>query len=1001
MLFGLDSGADVIQEALGALNDPRQAQDAIDAAYHRGVVVVSSMADEASKHPNLPASLEHTMDVNSVTTLSSNPLGGGTNQGYLALNGCTNFGGHTFVSIPSSSCSSEATGEAAGMVGLIESYARQLDIAPNPALTSWRPGDNVLSADEAMQIVRSTADDIDFSTPNAVDPANNFGTPSGSPILDTVRYPSTRGWDATFGYGRVNTYEMLKAVRDGRIPPEAMIDAPAWFDVLGTTGTAAVTGRVAAPRATSYDYQVQWAPGFEPPLYPATDHWTTAVTRTGLTAPVSGTLATLDLAAIAATLPDGGNGTPVDPSMQDRPDEEKFSVRVRVVVTAHGGAGDGLTGEMHKQVFVHHDPDLMAGMPVKVAGASTSSPRFVDLLGDGHQELLLATADGEIHAYRSDMTELPGFPLLGDVSPWWPAGSPAAQADHIPIHRGAFGVGAPAVGDLYHDGHLEIVDTDLDGKVYVWSATGARLATMSVNPAYSRDDPADQNEFNRTKPQFASSPSLGDLDGDGKLEIVAAAMDRHVYAWHGDGSPVAGFPVLLVDPTKVSSVDPVSHEVTFTPSSGVGEGGELVATPTVADVNGDGRPEIVVGAQEQYVEPPNIGDGADVLGLLGAAGTPGNSRLYVISPDGTDAHQSNATADPDAQAYLPGWPVKVSQLATSLLPTIGDGVAMPAVVGDVDPANPGPEIVATSSAGTLYVFDAQGHGVYGSTAAGDNPVTWAGGLALQNAGRFGANRNSNDIVASLMGLSGPTLGELQGGGTKEIAANTAGLTRFIDLLANDLQLPNDDQLSAWDGATGNELAGSPHTTTDLALFVAPAIADVDADGHNEVIAGNGLYTLDAVDAAGDEPAGWPKLTGGWSIGTPGVGDWDGDGKLEVAQQRRDGYLLVWHTRGTATPAWGSYGCDSFNSGACVDTAPATVVPTTTSTTSTTVGPSSTTTPPATVASAAGPTSTSTGGGTLPLTGVDSVVLLLAAGGLIAAGSWLVAWRRRRLARSGP
>ncbi len=1000
VLFGLDSGADVIQEALGALNDPRQAQDAIDAAYHRGVVVVASMADEASKHPNLPASLEHTMDVNSVTTLSSNPLGGGTNEGYLALNGCTNFGGHTFVSIPSSSCSSEATGEAAGMVGLVESYARQLGIAPNPALTGWRPGDNVLSADEAMQIVRSTADDIDFSTPNAVDPANNFGTPNGSPILDTVRYPSTPGWDATFGYGRVNTYEMLKAVRDGRIPPEAMIDSPAWFDLLGATGTAAVTGRVAAPRAQSYDFQVQWAPGFEPPLYPATDHWTTVASRTGLTAPTSGTLATLDLASIAAALPDDARGAPVDPSMQDRPDEEKFSVRIRVVVTAHGGSGDGLAGEMQKQVFVHDDPDLVSGMPVAVPGASTSSPRFVDLLGDGHQELLLATADGEIHAFRPDMTELPGFPLLADVSPWWPSTSPTATADHVPIHRGAFGVGAPAVGDLYHDGHLEIVDTDLDGKAYVWSATGQRLATMSVDPAYSRDDPSDQNEFNRTKPQFASSPSLGDLDGDGKLEIVAAAMDRHVYAWHGDGTPVAGFPVLLVDPTKVSSVDPTSHEVTFAPGSGVGEGGELVATPTVADVNGDGHPEIVVGAQEQYVEQPNIGDGADVLGLLGAAGTPGNSRLYVVAPNGTDASYPNSSPNPDAQAYLPGWPVKVSQLATSLLPTIGDGVAMPAVVGDVDPANPGPEIVAASSAGTLYVFDAQGHSVYGSTAAGDNPVTWAGGLSLQNADRFGADRNSNDIVASLMGLSGPTLGELQGGGTKEIASNTAGLTRFIDLLANDLQLPNDDQLSAWDGATGDELPGSPHTTTDLALFVAPAIADVDGDGHNEEIAGNGLYTVDAVDAAGHEPAGWPKLTGGWSIGTPAVGDWDGDGHLEVAQQRRDGYLLVWHTTGTATPAWGSYGCDSFNSGACVDTSPAVVPPTTTTTTpppATTVAPGSSAPAPTTQSAAGSPNSS---GGSLPVTGAETMILLLAAAGLITAGTWLVAWRRR-LSRSDP
>jgi len=60
-LFALDSGADVIQEALGAITNPPQAQQAIDAAYARGVVVVASMADEASKHPNLPASLERTM----------------------------------------------------------------------------------------------------------------------------------------------------------------------------------------------------------------------------------------------------------------------------------------------------------------------------------------------------------------------------------------------------------------------------------------------------------------------------------------------------------------------------------------------------------------------------------------------------------------------------------------------------------------------------------------------------------------------------------------------------------------------------------------------------------------------------------------------------------------------------------------------------------------------------------------------------------------------------
>ncbi len=203
------------------------------------------------------------MAVNSVTEKQIDLLGTPV-EGYLALNGCTNFGGHTFVSIPSSSCSSEATGIASGIVGLAESHAREVGIAAHPGLTA-APGTNVLSANEVMQLVRASADDIDFSTPNVVDPANNFGTPSGNPLIDTVRYPTRAGWDTIDGYGRVNAYELMRAIDEKRIPPEAMIDGPAWFSVLparghrarhGIGGRAAgrlvrLPGRVGAGRATT------------------------------------------------------------------------------------------------------------------------------------------------------------------------------------------------------------------------------------------------------------------------------------------------------------------------------------------------------------------------------------------------------------------------------------------------------------------------------------------------------------------------------------------------------------------------------------------------------------------------------------------------------------------------------------------------------------------------------------------------------------------------------
>jgi hypothetical protein len=53
------------------------------------------------------------------------------------------------------------------------------------------------------------------------------------------------------------------------------------------------------------------------------------------------------------------------------------------------------------------------------------------------------------------------------------------------------------------------------------------------------------------------------------------------------------------------------------------------------------------------------------------------------------------------------------------------------------------------------------------------------------------------------------------------------------------------------------------------------------------------------------------------VGTPGFGDWDGDGHLEVAIVRRDGVLMVWRTPTPAarTRQWPRFGHDLANTGA--------------------------------------------------------------------------------------
>ena len=884
VLFGLDAQVAVVQEALGAISNPRQAQQAIDAAYRRGVPIIASMADEASKHPNLPGSLEHTLTVNSVRDTSSP-------KSYLALNGCTNFGGRTFLSVPSSSCSSEATGIMSGVAGLLVSEARDRGLT--------------LSTNEILQLARSSADDIDFSTPNSVDPANDFL--SGA----TVRYPSTAGWDATHGYGRLNAYELVKRVRDAQIPPEADLTSPKWFTVLPTTGTVKIKGHVGAPRAPGYSYRVEWAAGLQPPAYPATDSWNAVGGDAHRTSPKDGTLATLDLATVAAQL-GGASGPPVN-LHNGRTEEEKFSVRLRVVVVASGGPTDGLRGESQKQVFVHNDPDLVAGMPRRVAGSGTASPVFADLEPGGGQEMVLATDDGRIHAYRADMSEIPGFPVHTDRTPYWVRGW-TSLVDGISPTNGAVMVGAPVIADLNADGQLDVAVGDLEGRVRAWDHLGTELpgfADVHTNPAYSTDSVTAQDSVNRTGRGFAGSLAAADLDGDHRPELVGAALDRHVYAWHGDGTPVAGFPVLVVDPNKVASVDPTTHHVTFRADAGVSDGGDLVSTPALADFDGDGRAEIVVGAQEEYDEPFNAPE------FGGLPGTSGNSREYVISPLGRNATNPNPNpAHPDAQAYLPGWPVKIGMFQREVLPVIGNGVSAQAAIGELIPGHPGKEIAVAAAVGPMYVLGIDGRSALGQIDGKDVPLHWFGGLFANDGNGTGGARNSEDVGVMLVAFGGPAVGKVGARDHLDVAAPIAGLSRLLDTATPELQLPGDDQLAAWDPVDGTMRSAFPRETPDLAFFVTPAIADVNGDRRTEVIAGNGVYTLSAVTPDGTIPDGWPKLTGGWLVGTPSMGDWDGDGQAELAVVRRDGVLMVWHTPTSATRLrqWPRFGQNLANTG---------------------------------------------------------------------------------------
>src|SRR5262249_16504119 len=198
---------------------------------------------------------------------------------------------------------------------------------------------------------------------------------------------------------------------------------------------------------------------------------------------------------------------------------------------------------------------------------------------------------------------------------------------------------------------------DLLGSLYAWDRSGHLLAGFPVttDPAFSR--PEDRNEDNVLARGIAGAPALGDLDGDGKLDIVVGAMDQHVYAWHGDGTPVAGWPVLARDAGEAKPL-----------------GARIVSSPAIGDLDGDGKLDVVVGTNEIY----------------GRTG-----RLYAFRSDGT---------------LRPGWPVKVPSLnpdGPDVLPLVGQGVPSAPAVADVD-GDGKLEVAVAAVAGPITVFRADG-----------------------------------------------------------------------------------------------------------------------------------------------------------------------------------------------------------------------------------------------------------------------------------------------------
>lgn len=914
VMFAVDSGASVIQEALGTIDLTTTARQAVSYALAHGVPVVASAADEESEQHNLPSVLAHTLVVNSTTQGAGTGLEALKPPSYLYLNGCTNYGANIAVTVESSSCSSEATGKTGGIVGLAESEADDLvaehKLSPYPGLKTVSGAPVALSPNEIQQLVTMNADTIDFHTAAPpIGPANNNTVGAAWP---TTRYPSQPSYDMYTGYGRINAGKILHAVASGRIPPEAQINSPDWFRIVSPSSVLRVSGFAAAVRAKSYSWELEAGPGTSPEpnqWYLLASGHSAKPSRTALNAAIPAS-------EIAAIFPAGTSfrGGPAGAGGSAEPD--RFSFTLRLVVKDNRG----LIGMDRRTDFLHSDPALLRGFPKQFGGSVDAAPTLAPIGPHGQDVLIVATADGQINAYESNGRELPGWPVYTAPDPVH-LGEPAYTSHAVTsVPRGSV-LGGVAVGDLADSsGHsYDVVADDFSGRVYAWTSAGKLLPGFPVRTIAAYSSPAARGPVDRLQRGFVGAPALAPLHGGKRLDIVASAMDRHVYAWQPDGRPVPGWPVLVVDRSEVQSINPVTNSVTFKPGSGVGQGTPLIDTPAIGALNGSGPPDVVVGADEEYNGTPNVS--AQTLGSFEISGlsSTGNSRVYAIAPTG------NRTP---GGPYLTGWPVSIADFDIGLLPDVGDGTTSSPALADLScqpPAShPGsPDRAAHESSGCNgrletgvittvgpgYVLKPDGTSYLGTGSDGKPLVTSAIGA--------GADADSHDLP-TIPDVGGAILAPLGAGAPGvSLIAPASSLGKALDAALPAEQKMNDNQIDAWNTSTGALQEGFPQVVDDLEFLVQPIAADVGSGSTPYVISGTGTYDIRAVSGRGAEAPGFPKFTGGWMVNAPAVGPFGTLGTQVMAAGTREGGLFVWKTRRAACASsgpWPKMHHDLWNTG---------------------------------------------------------------------------------------
>ncbi len=352
---------------------------------------------------------------------------------------------------------------------------------------------------------------------------------------------------------------------------------------------------------------------------------------------------------------------------------------------------------------------------------------------------------------------------------------------------------------------------------------------------------------------IASSPAVGDLNGDGIYEVVYSSCDGYLYIVESNNGTIL-------------------HKVIT--------GGEF-ASPTLVDIDGDGLPEVLTDGGSGSLMAID-GDGSIIWVI--------RDRMFSGSPGigdfNGDGRLDVAMGSSDGYLYI----VEAANGSIITRLKLGNGESSTPSIADID-GDGLPEIVVTESS-NLHIIDYEaGRGFI------DHIVQLEGLLVppppiydLYGDGVLDAvvnNRDGRVFVVNL--VNGSIMAEAQLPGVTD-SASPASIGDVDGDGVADIVIATMQGLFTLD-----QHLNIKYSYPQIQVYTSsPIITDIDLDGENEVIIG--LESGEVMIINASDPRGFPYMiewdyqTNGPVMGPAAIADVDGDHLPEIFIGSRDYYM---------------------------------------------------------------------------------------------------------------